>query len=229
MDDLHRASFARLQLSTKVLLEHHLHRSDRFRFHVAASLALALMVFCGLVGCSTSRPQTLPAQTPVISIAMTQESPVTLPVGAQAQVSATVSNDPANAGVDWVATCGSATTSCGSFSPAHTDSGVAATFIAPPYVPVQKTVTVTALSSTDHSKAATTVVTLFSTVTSVTITQLPPKTAPAGSTITLSAVVAGDPANLGVDWTATCGTVNCTPTGFHSESGGPVKFVIPSP
>jgi len=160
---------------------------------------------------------------------MTQESPVTLPVGAQAQVSATVSNDPANAGVDWVATCGSATTSCGSFSPAHTDSGVAATFIAPPYVPVQKTVTVTALSSTDHSKAATTVVTLFSTVTSVTITQLPPKTAPAGSTITLSAVVAGDPANLGVDWTATCGTVNCTPTGFHSESGGPVKFVIPSP
>jgi hypothetical protein len=146
-------------------------------------------------------------------------------------VSATVSNDPASAGIDWIATCGAAT-NCGHFSPPHTDSGAATTFWAPPAVPAHKTIAVTALSTTDHSKAAAFSVTLVSTVTGITFTQLPPATAPAGSTITLSAAVTGDPANLGVDWKADCGGIDCTSAGFpmpRSLPGQNENFVIPDP
>ena len=197
---------------------------------VLACLGIVLLTFFGTAGCSTSRPQTPPSQTPLISIELMQLPPATLPVGTQAQVSASVTSDPANAGVDWIATCGSIS-SCGSFFPAHTDNGAATTFTAPTAVPAHSTISVTALSSTDRSKAATSTVTVFSYVTSVTITQLPPIKAPAGSTITLAAAVVGDPANLGVDWTATCAGINCTSsfTSTHSIAGSTTTFRIPDP
>jgi hypothetical protein len=67
-----------------------------------------------------------------------------------APLTATVSNDIANAGVDWTVTCGSAP-ACGSFSPAHTASGAPTTFTAPA-IPVGNTVTITATSTTDSTK-----------------------------------------------------------------------------
>jgi hypothetical protein len=234
MDHLHWTSFAQSHSPAKVVTDRQLHRSSGLEFHIAASLALALVAFCSLtalVGCSSgsAKSQSQSSQTPIISVAMTQLPPATLPVTTQAQVAATVANDPANAGVDWIALCGNSTSGCGSFSPAHTASGAVTTFTAPAGVPAQKTVAVTALSTTDHSKSSAFAVTIVSTVTSITITQFPPPTAAAGSTITLSATVVGDPANLGVDWTANCGGINCTPGNFHSSSGGTVNFVIPLP
>jgi len=231
MNHLHWHSFARTHSPTRLQIDRPIgrpFRSSDFGFQAFALLALTLLAFCGLAGCSSSKSQSLLPQTPVIFVELAQLPPATMPVSTSAQVSATVSNDPANAGVDWIATCGGLT-NCGHFTPAHTESGAATTFFAPPAVPAQKTISVTALSTTDHSKASAFSVTVLSTVTNVTITQSPPPAAAAGSTITLSASVVGDPANLGVDWTANCGGINCTPAGFHSESGGTVNFVIPLP
>jgi hypothetical protein len=197
-------------------------------FQALVLLVISVVAFGGIIGCSTGSAKNQPSQTPLISVALTQLPPAILPVSTSAQVSATVNNDPADAGVDWVAICGSAG-SCGHFTPAHTASGAATTFWAPPAVPAHQTISVTALSTTDHSKASAFSVMLVSTVTSITLTEFPPPTAPAGSSITLSATVAGDPANLGVDWTANCGGINCTPNGFHSSSDGTVNFVIPLP
>jgi hypothetical protein len=193
---------------------------------------IALGVFFGMAGCSTNaaRPN---SQTPLVSVAMTQAAPSSMFVGNSAQLSATVDNDLATAGVDWVASCGSAP-NCGSFSPAHTYSGGTTVYTAPLAVPTKTTVAVTALSSTDHSKGSVSNVTILSTVTGITITQPPPASAPSGAILFFAATVVGDPGNLGVDWKATCttidGPVDCTPGGFHSASGGLTHgFIVPGP
>ncbi|MGO9446137.1 MAG: hypothetical protein ACLPXB_15385 [Thiobacillaceae bacterium] len=68
----------------------------------------------------------------------------------------------------------------------------------------------------------------MSTVTGITITQFPAPTAPSLGSVTVAATVVGDPANLGVDWKANCGGVDCTPSGWHSASGAPTTFLVPS-
>lgn len=192
----------------------------------------SLAAFWGMSGCSTGAGKLPPSQTPVISVAIVQAPPTSIVVGSSAQLSATVSNDAANAGVDWVASCGSAP-NCGSFSPVHTASGATTLFTAPLAVPSKGTVTVSALSDTDHSKAFSSAVTIISTVTGVTITQPPPQSAPSGAIVSFAASVTGDPANLGVDWQATCITVdpsvNCSPSSFHSAPNAPINFIVPGP
>jgi hypothetical protein len=190
---------------------------------------IGLAAVLGMAGCSgyVSKPGTSVSVTPTISVAIIQAPLSSLIVGSTAQVSATVANDTANAGVDWVAACASAPL-CGSFSPAHTASGGTTTYTAPIAVPAHSPIAVSALSATDHSKASTVSVTIISSVTGVVITQ-PPPAVPSGATLTLAATVLGDPSNLGVDWTATCGALNCTPPGLHSASGGNTLFFVPGP
>jgi hypothetical protein len=191
---------------------------------------LVLVSLVGSAGCSSNGAKTVTSltATPTISVTITQAPPPSMVIGAAVPVSSTVSNDTAMAGVDWVAICGSAP-NCGSFSPSHTASGATTMFTAPLAVPAHNTVAVTALSSTDHSKAAAASVAITSTVTGITITELPPASVPALAAVTLAATVAGDPANLGVDWTASCGGINCTPPGFHSPAGGTITFIVPGP
>ena len=198
---------------------------------------LGLAALLGMAGCTgyTTKAGASGTATPIISVAITQTVPPNLTVGYAIPLSATVSNDPADAGVDWIATCGSAPL-CGSFSPAHTASGGTTIFTAPTAVPAKSTVAITALSTTNHGAQFAAYVTVLSGVTAVIITQPPAASLPAGVTITLAATVLGDPANLGVDWKATCGTtgvqrqpVDCTPPAFHSPAGGTTTFIVPPP
>ena len=194
---------------------------------------LGLAAVFGLAGCSASATRTNASlTTPIISIAITQAPPSSLFVNNSAQVSATVGNDLAGAGVDWVASCGSAP-NCGSFSPPHTASGATAIFTAPLAVPAHNTVTVMALSATDRSKAVSANVTILSTITGVTITQAPPASAPSGTLVPLAATVVEDPSSAGVDWKMVCNTaigpVDCTPPGLHSAPGIPTNFIVPGP
>ena len=195
-------------------------------------LVLGLAAVLETAGCSANATRTNDASTPIISLAITQAPPASLTVGGTAQLSAAVSNDIANAGVDWVAGCGSAP-NCGSFSPSHTASGANTTFTAPLAVPAHNTVAVTALSATDHSKSFSANLTIISTVTAVNITQAPPASAPSGALVTVAATVVGDPSNAGVDWKAACvtpsGTFDCTPPGLHSASGALATFIVPGP
>ena len=202
---------------------------------------VAFLVFfavaTALAGCSTGLAKLSSgnnSQTPMISVAMGQNPPGYLVTGTSSQVSAWVNNDVANAGVDWVVTCGNAN-NCGSFSPAHSASGANTTFTAPTAVPPQSTLTITALSATDHSKSASASVHISSTVTGIFITSGPPATIPANTLVTLNAIVFGDTANLGVDWTATCisldGPVDCSSPYFGSRFGAGnnnIRFSVPS-
>jgi hypothetical protein len=199
-----------------------------YRRGALLSLAAAFFSFVALAGCGSSGAANTVTTTPTISLSITQAPPASLSVGGTATVSATVTNDVANAGVDWVAMCGSAP-NCGSFSPPHTASGAASTFTAPLDVPSGNTVAITALSTTDHAKAFAASVTITSTVTGVTITQPPPATFPSGGSLSLTAIVAGDPSNAGIDWKATCGIIDCSSSfnGAHSAAGSPTTFIVP--
>ncbi len=64
-------------------------------------------------------------------------------------ITAVVTNDPQNKGVDW--TC-APVSACGSFNPTHTASGVPTTYTAPNTVPSGGTVVVTASSTADPLK-----------------------------------------------------------------------------
>lgn len=84
--------------------------------------------------------------------------PTSVAAGATASLTATVSNDDANAGVTWTISCGSA--QCGSFNPVNTPSGTATTYSAPSAPPSPATVTVTATSVTDSTKSASASITI---------------------------------------------------------------------
>jgi hypothetical protein len=87
-----------------------------------------------------------------ISVTLAPAPPGMLAAGGTAQLRAVLSNDAADAGVNWTVICGSQ--DCGSFQPAQTASGVATTYTAPAAAPAGGTVQVTATSVTDPTKAA---------------------------------------------------------------------------
>ena len=93
-----------------------------------------------------------------LHLSLTQMPLTNLPVGAATNVTALVSSDPQNAGVDWTASCQS--TSCGSFNPGHTASGQLTTYTAPQTVPTGGLVTITAASTTTPTTTASTQVTV---------------------------------------------------------------------
>jgi len=117
-----------------------------------------------ITAASTADPtQTVSATVTIkqapLKITLSQTPTPNLPVGASTNLTAVVTFDLLNAGVDWTASCQS--TSCGSFNPAHTASGQLTTYTAPQTVPTGGLVTITAASTT----APTTTVTAQLTVT----------------------------------------------------------------
>lgn len=76
-------------------------------------------------------------------------APATLTINQSVNLTASVSNDSSNAGVDW--TCSSASGDCGTFAPAHTASGGTSVFTAPA---TAGTVTITAAATADGSVKA---------------------------------------------------------------------------
>jgi hypothetical protein len=98
-----------------------------------------------------------------VAISLTTAPPPSLLVNGTATISATVTNDPANAGVDWTCT---PTGTCGTFAPAHTASGAITTYTAPGAA-VAAVIKATATSSS--TATATANVSVTATTTAVTI------------------------------------------------------------
>jgi hypothetical protein len=96
-----------------------------------------------------------------ISVSVTP-AVLTVATAGTAPLTATVSNDGGNKGVDWSVSCTNMTTpgNCGTIT-AHTASGAVATYTAPSLanIAVGSAVTITATSTTDPTKSATSVVT----------------------------------------------------------------------
>ena len=93
---------------------------------------------------------------PAISVTFTPgfTPPTAMTVSEQCGVAATVTNDPKNAGVTWMAACSNAP--CGTFIPsAASASEVPITYMAPAMAPTGGTVTLTATSVTDPTKSVT--------------------------------------------------------------------------
>jgi hypothetical protein len=93
-----------------------------------------------------------------ISVAFQATPPTSLAPSATTAITANVTNDSGNGGVDWTVTCGSG--DCGSFTPTHTASGSATTYTGPAAVPVGTSVTVVATSTDDNTKSAMATITI---------------------------------------------------------------------
>jgi len=193
---------------------------------LAIMLRACLLVFAvmTLVGCGGGGPAYTPPST--ITVSFSQVPPSTMPTSAQSQIIATVANDSSNQGVDWAVSC--STAKCGSFSPAHTASGLATVFTAPASLPSGGSVNITAASTTDKTKTVTVTIGIVSGV-NIAITQAPPASLQTSGQSVVGATVQGDAANLGVDWTVTCGSASCgTFNPIHTASGATTTFYAPN-
>src|SRR6202050_1447998 len=148
---------------------------------------------------SASATITLSA-TAVISVAVVPITATVAP-GATQQIYATVSNDPANKGVNWTLSGNGCTgPACGTISATSSASSAPIIYTAPATPPTPNTVTITAASVTDSSQSATATITLSSPAITLSVS-------PANATVATSATaqfpatLTNDTANAGVTWT----------------------------
>jgi dienelactone hydrolase len=172
---------------------------------------------------SKSASATITVEAITVSVAPTTAA---VQVGGTTQFSASVSFDPANAGVNWTVSCSAA--QCGTVSPTSTASGDSVTYTAPGTAPASNlAVTVTATSVTDATKSSSAILTVPSVVVSVAPASA---TVVAGSTTQLAAAVTHDTANKGVTWTVSCSLSPCgnvSPT--TTASGAATTYTAPGP
>jgi len=125
------------------------------KFHGLALLFVATTMTALLAGCAGL------GSKPPVSVAFTAgiTPPTSMSTSVNVDVAATVTNDPAHAGVNWTVSCDS--NQCGSFIPANpVASGSPATYYAPDSIPSGDTVTLTATSVTDNTRFASATVTI---------------------------------------------------------------------
>jgi len=142
-------------------------------------------------------------------------------IGGQAQISASIANDPSGAGVTWALSgTGCAGAACGTLSASTSADGQVISYTAPAVVPNPNFVTITATSVADHSVSASISMTITSSI-QVALTPSGFIGVDVSTTELFSAAIANDPGNLGVTWTLTC-TGDCgtiTPTGLYTAPG----------
>ncbi|MFZ0815281.1 MAG: hypothetical protein WAM78_07160 [Candidatus Sulfotelmatobacter sp.] len=117
---------------------------------------LLLMAGCSSSGSTSVKNQTAPAATPV-TIAFKPAPPAAVAINATATLTAVVTNDSSNSGVDWSLECAlpAAGTSspCGSLSAPHTASGTAVTYTPPTAFPGSSLpVTILAFATAAHTQ-----------------------------------------------------------------------------
>jgi len=185
------------------------------KFARARQLAAVGVVLAAALAAASCGSNNTSGNAQPITLSVVQDPPPTLAVNASAQIAATVQNDPLHRGVQW--TCTPVNT-CGTFSPASTGNGAATTYTAPsqrgPVV-----ITATALSNSLATQKLN--VNITSPI-SVQLTETPPQSIQSGTVVPVAAVVTGDAANAGVNWScspsSTCGFFTPTQTASGVES-----------
>ncbi len=101
---------------------------------------------------ATDHAKSANASVMIVGIVVTLSTPppTSLAGGGTASVAATVTNDSANAGVQW--SCTPSPPACGSFTPTSTASGANTTYLAPAVAPAGGSVVIIATSVTDLTK-----------------------------------------------------------------------------
>ena len=166
----------------------------------------------GLVTITASSPASTPSDSAIAfttvvaappSLTFKQAPPATMTAATQAPISATVTNDVSPGGVNWSVQCSSTIPGgCGWIGPAQTASGAPAIYTAPPVTSTGTTVTVTATSVANPSVTirSSPVAINPSTVLSVGFIPSLPAQIQTNATVNLTAAVANDTTNAGVDW-----------------------------
>jgi hypothetical protein len=169
-----------------------------------------------------------------ISVTLTGFPASPLAAGSSTQVTAKVTGDPNNLGVNWTLLCGAG--NCGTIT-LQTASNAPATYVAPP-VTTSLNVTITAISVADPTQTVTANVSVTPTA-SISIafavgTGAPPANMNTSASTSIVAIVSSDSMNLGVDWIVsctnssnTCGTF--TPSSpAHTASGTAILYTAPA-
>jgi len=183
---------------------------------------LVVLVGALLSGCGGAPT---PTPTPVAILVSLSSAPNSdsIPLGGTVTLSAIVSNDKADAGVNWSCTPVNA---CGSFSPTSTASGASTTYSAPAILPPGGQATLTANSVTDSSKSVSLVLSITHPAISVNITTALPSTVQPGENVVVVATVSD---NTEVNWSCTpsavCGSFIpvFTPSGISTTYTAPVS------
>jgi len=200
-----------------------------------ARVALAglgmLVLFLAACG-SNSHVQAGPV---VVSVGggSTSGKSLSLGVSGKVSVSMTPMNDSLGAGVDWAVYCGGSPVTgsisggaCGTVSPAHTSSGAAAVFTAPAYVPIGKTVTITASATSNPSATSSATITITTPAITIAFSSTPVSSLQAGQQASFSVLVANDTANAGAAWTMKCAASDCG--SFSNASGASTTYTAPN-
>jgi len=124
-------------------------------FLLVSAGMIALLASCG--GSSNLNIQNPPAPAAsAVSIAFQPAPTKAQNLATQTPITAVVSNDSSNAGVDWSLLCQNSG-NCGTLTPLHTASGSAATYTPPATISGNtQNVTIEAFATADHSKNVTT-------------------------------------------------------------------------
>jgi hypothetical protein len=156
-----------------------------------------------------------------ITVTLNPAPPASVPIGSTNPITA-ITND--THGVNWSCTPVSA---CGSFSPTQTLSGIPTRYTAPNMIPSGGQVTVTATSVTDSLAFASATITITQPQISVAFDPQPPPFLLVNGSTPITALVAFDPQQLGVDWSCapanSCGSFNPA----HTASGVPTSYTAP--
>lgn len=177
-------------------------------------------------------PGALPPPPPAISVMLQPQNIYVQKAGPgrSTTITAVVLNDSANAGVTWSLSCGTA--NCGNIS-SHSSSGAAATFQNTSTVSIGGTITITAQSTADPTKSATSTVTVVSDPPIiVALSSKPPGSLNTNSTVSLAATASPDIGNAGINWSVSCGSqvgcgsFNVSPA--HTASGGIIVYTAPA-
>jgi sugar lactone lactonase YvrE len=175
--------------------------------------------------------------SPVINVTMIRTVPASLAEGKTATLSATVTGDSTNAGVDWTAACGSSTPgACGTFNPATTNSGSTTTYTAPSSLPPVNPVVITATSHAHNlnpalAANAATADTTITAPESIAFTEQPPASVTANSQVAMSATVTNDTTPGGITWTVQCSNTAAGACGYvrpyQAADGATATYVAP--
>ncbi len=162
-------------------------------------------------------------------------------VGGSVNVSVGVNGSTANLGVDWTLLCGGSavvgftTNVCGTITPVHVGSNINMVYLAPPYIPVGNTVTLTASATGNPSQSASVTLTILPEPVAIQFTQgeLPPSAMAASGMAQIAASVNNDPTYAGVSWTASCvgsscGSFNPTETASGGGALGSTIYTAPA-
>src|SRR4029077_17746274 len=148
--------------------------------------------------------------------------PASMTAGGTQIVSATVTSDPGNGGVNWTVTCGGG--ACGSFTGTHTASGAQTPYDAPPVPPTGGNVTITATAVDAPSPQVSAVVTINAQPLIFTTSSLPNGTVNTAYNATITASGGVPPYTFSLDVTS-----NPLPANLTFNPGSPSAPITGTP